>query len=185
VLSRRNHIDALAWVQVANQGHIYASHDRGESWAALAIVGGQYWSNLFVRDDGVYLLGTSSDGYAGEGSIAISRSTDSGATWQRQVPCINVSTCCFCSGGVRTGRRDLGACAKVPIVTRCPCASRSLCQPQTQQQAAMRRVPRRCWCRTAACGGDWSSGHLHTGQWQTITNKRMPSHGRVWSSHGP
>lgn len=65
--------------------HVYASHDRGESWAALAIVAGQYWSNLFVRDDGVYLLGTSSDGYAGEGSVAISRSTDSGVTWQRQV----------------------------------------------------------------------------------------------------
>lgn len=66
--------------------HIYASHDQGESWDALAMVPGQYWSNLYVRDDDVYLLGTSSDGYAGEGSVAISRSTDSGVTWQRQVP---------------------------------------------------------------------------------------------------
>jgi photosystem II stability/assembly factor-like uncharacterized protein len=70
---------------VANQVHVYASHDHGESWDALAVVPGQYWSNLFVRDDAVYLLGTSSDGYAGEGSIAISRSIDSGETWQRQV----------------------------------------------------------------------------------------------------
>ena len=79
--------------------HIYASHDQGESWAALAIVSGQYWSNLFIRDDGVYVLGTSSDGYAGEGSIALSRSTDSGVTWQRQVFCVNICAD-FCSMGL-------------------------------------------------------------------------------------
>lgn len=64
---------------------MYASHDKGETWAAVATVEGQYWSNLFVRDGDVHLLGTASDGYAGDGSITISRSSDAGLTWQRQV----------------------------------------------------------------------------------------------------
>ena len=98
--------------------HIYASHDQGESWAALAIVSGQYWSNLFIRDDGVYVLGTSSDGYAGEGSIAISRSTDSGVTWQRQVFCVNICAD-FCMHGAAYTQRGSTGFAKVSSVTPC------------------------------------------------------------------
>lgn len=64
---------------------MYASHDKGKTWRAIATVKGQYWSNLFVLSGHVYLLGTSSDGFAGDGSIAISRSTDTGRTWQRKV----------------------------------------------------------------------------------------------------
>ena len=159
--------------------HIY--FDQGESWAALAIVGGQYWSNLFVRDDGVYLLGTSSDGYAGEGSIAISRSTDSGVTWRRQV-LLRQSLCWLLQHGAAYTQRGSASQRSQRHNLACLPDCRSSCQPQTQQQAAMRRVPRRCWCRTAACGGDWSCGQPHTGR--TVTAAIMQARCLIRSLHG-
>lgn len=71
---------------------MYISHDRGISWAAMATVVGQYWSNLFVRGADVFLLGTTSDGITrGANAISLARSLDSGVTWQRMVTCVHAS----------------------------------------------------------------------------------------------
>jgi len=71
---------------------VYISHDRGISWAAMATVVGQYWSNLFVTGADVFLLGTTSDGITrGANAISLARSADSGVTWQRTVSCVHAT----------------------------------------------------------------------------------------------
>lgn len=55
---------------------IYASADRGQTWAKRAEVK-QWWSTLFVHRGGLYLMGTSK----AKGFCVIRRSTDGGRTW--------------------------------------------------------------------------------------------------------
>lgn len=55
---------------------IYRSTDRGSTWSARAEFPG-YWSNLFVHNGVLYLMGTS-DSY---GNLVIRRSIDAGLTW--------------------------------------------------------------------------------------------------------
>ena len=56
---------------------VFRSSDRGETWRQTAKFVGQWWSNLFVHQGDLYLLGTSREyGYA-----VIRRSTDGGETW--------------------------------------------------------------------------------------------------------
>jgi hypothetical protein len=56
---------------------VFASKDRGVTWARLTEIAGQWWSSLFVHNGELYLLGTSrQDGFA-----VIRRSTDGGRTW--------------------------------------------------------------------------------------------------------
>ncbi len=56
---------------------IYRSIDRGLSWTPIAKINGAFWSNLFVHNGQLYLLGTSRHyGYA-----VIRRSSDGGFTW--------------------------------------------------------------------------------------------------------
>lgn len=54
---------------------IYRSDDAGESWQFVTVVQGQYWSNLFVHRDDLYLMGTSPE------NVSIRRSEDGGHTW--------------------------------------------------------------------------------------------------------
>lgn len=60
-----------------DQGAIYRSEDRGETWSHLTDMVGQWWSGLFVHRGDLYTIGTTREyGYA-----AIRRSTDHGLNW--------------------------------------------------------------------------------------------------------
>lgn len=56
---------------------IFVSHDRGATWAKVAEVNDQFWSNLFVLKKHIYLMGTTAE----YGRIVIRDSDDNGATW--------------------------------------------------------------------------------------------------------
>ncbi len=56
---------------------VYRSEDNGISWMNTTHLMNAYWSNLFLHNGDVYLLGTSQQ----YGSIVIRRSTDGGFTW--------------------------------------------------------------------------------------------------------
>jgi arylsulfatase len=56
---------------------VYASADKGRTWAKRAEVTGQWWSSLFVHRGALYLMGTSK----ARGHCVIRRSTDGGKTW--------------------------------------------------------------------------------------------------------
>ncbi len=56
---------------------IYRSTDQGQTWTLSSVLFNQYWSNLFVHDDDVYILGTS----GGYNDLVIRKSTNGGATW--------------------------------------------------------------------------------------------------------
>ena len=63
---------------------VYESSDRGETWLRIACLDGQIWSNLFLWDDALYIMGTDHcDRYGGRlnGRIVIRRSEDGGQTW--------------------------------------------------------------------------------------------------------
>ncbi len=56
---------------------VFASRDRGRTWAHLADVHGMYWASVFVHGGAVYLLGVTHE----YGQIVICRSDDGGHTW--------------------------------------------------------------------------------------------------------
>lgn len=56
---------------------VFASHDRGQTWAPLARIDGQFWSTLFAHQGALYLIGTDRH----HGNAIIRRSTDGGRTW--------------------------------------------------------------------------------------------------------
>ncbi len=56
---------------------VYRSLDDGATWTNLTHISGAFWSNLFVHDGALYLLGASQQ----YGSIVLRRSVDGGATW--------------------------------------------------------------------------------------------------------
>jgi hypothetical protein len=56
---------------------IHRSTDGGLSWSPAAVINGAFWSNLFVHQDGLYLLGTTHQ----YGNPVIRRSNDGGQTW--------------------------------------------------------------------------------------------------------
>lgn len=60
-----------------DQSMIYRSLDRGQTWTKVTEMYGQWWSNLFMHQGELYMLGTTREyGYA-----VIRRSTDGGETW--------------------------------------------------------------------------------------------------------
>ncbi|QYY35029.1 sialidase family protein [Ruficoccus sp. ZRK36] len=61
------------------EGHtfIYRSDDRGESWEQIATIKPAFWSNLFVHNGALYLMGTTHH----HGLIVVRRSDDGGHTW--------------------------------------------------------------------------------------------------------
>ncbi|MFO0900155.1 MAG: sialidase family protein [Pirellulales bacterium] len=61
----------------ADRTRVFASSDRGQTWAPRAEIVGQWWSSLFVHRGDLYLLGTSRE----NGFCVIRRSTDGGRTW--------------------------------------------------------------------------------------------------------
>jgi hypothetical protein len=56
---------------------VFRSEDRGRSWQKAATIKGAFWSNLFVHDGHLYLLGVTRH----HGPIVIRRSDDGGRTW--------------------------------------------------------------------------------------------------------
>lgn len=56
---------------------VYKSINRGKSWNKISDIGGQFWSNLFVHNKVLYIMGT----WKHHGNLIIRRSDDGGFTW--------------------------------------------------------------------------------------------------------
>lgn len=56
---------------------VFRSSDKGKSWKKVAEINGQFWSNLFVHQNALYLMGC----WRHYGNIIIRRSPDNGDTW--------------------------------------------------------------------------------------------------------
>ena len=56
---------------------IFRSSDRGKSWSKISEINGQFWSNLFVHDNKLYLMGC----WKHHGNMIIRRSADGGKSW--------------------------------------------------------------------------------------------------------
>lgn len=59
------------------QTYIFRSVDRGQTWKRIAQIDGQFWSNLFVHNGKLHLMGTNKH----HGNLIIRRSEDGGFTW--------------------------------------------------------------------------------------------------------
>lgn len=57
--------------------YIYQSVDKGRTWLRISHINGQFWSNLFLINDTLYIMGTNKH----HGNLIIRRSTDGGKTW--------------------------------------------------------------------------------------------------------
>lgn len=56
---------------------IFISSDKGISWQQIATIDGQFWSNLFVMNGSVYIMGTNKH----HGNVVIRKSVDNGKSW--------------------------------------------------------------------------------------------------------
>ncbi|MEN8229391.1 MAG: sialidase family protein [Bacteroidota bacterium] len=56
---------------------VFRSTDQGKSWEKISEINGQFWSNLFVHQNALYIMGT----WKHYGDFIIRRSTDGGTTW--------------------------------------------------------------------------------------------------------
>jgi len=63
--------------QGRSRARIFRSADRGRSWEQTAEIDGQEWSQLFVRNKDVFIIGPETAG----GDIVIRRSSDGGRSW--------------------------------------------------------------------------------------------------------
>jgi hypothetical protein len=64
-----------------DQTRVFGSTDLGRSWEHLTDIEGQFWSNLFVHDGVLYIMGTDRR----FGNVIIRRSDDGGKTWTEPV----------------------------------------------------------------------------------------------------
>jgi len=60
-----------------NRTAVLGSSDRGKTWKHLTDIQGQWWSNLFVHNKALYIMGVNRR----YGQVVIRRSTDGGKTW--------------------------------------------------------------------------------------------------------
>ena len=56
---------------------IFKSSDKGKSWNKISEIKGQFWSNLFVHQDMLYIMGC----WKHHGNMIIRRSADGGKSW--------------------------------------------------------------------------------------------------------
>jgi hypothetical protein len=56
---------------------IYKSSDKGKKWKKISEINGQFWSNLFVYQNILYIVGT----WKQHGNLIIRRSLDGGISW--------------------------------------------------------------------------------------------------------
>ncbi len=61
---------------------VFRSSDRGKTWQKVAQINGQFWSNLFLHKNDLYIMGTNKH----HGNVVIRKSTDGGSTWTN--PCL-------------------------------------------------------------------------------------------------
>lgn len=59
------------------QTRIFSSIDKGKTWKQIASIDGQFWSNLFVNNGVLYIMGTNKH----HGNFIIRKSSDNGHTW--------------------------------------------------------------------------------------------------------
>ncbi len=64
---------------------IFRSVDNGKSWGKISEINGQFWSNLFVHNGALYIMGT----WKHHGNLIIRRSLDGGLTWSDPANNIN------------------------------------------------------------------------------------------------
>jgi hypothetical protein len=60
---------------------VFRSTNRGRSWEKISEIHGQFWSNLFVHKNILYIMGP----WKHHGNLIIRRSTDGGVTWSDPV----------------------------------------------------------------------------------------------------
>ncbi len=60
-----------------NHSVIFRSADRGTNWRKISELDGQWWSTLFVHQNALYIVGTTTE----YGNAVIRRSLDGGVTW--------------------------------------------------------------------------------------------------------
>jgi len=60
-----------------NRIAVFRSTDQGKTWQKLTDIKGQWWSNLFLHNGALYIMGTSGQ----YGNVVIRRSADAGRTW--------------------------------------------------------------------------------------------------------
>lgn len=58
---------------------VYKSTNKGRSWEKISEIDGQFWSNLFVHQNNLYIMGT----WKHHGNFIIRRSQDGGKTWSK------------------------------------------------------------------------------------------------------
>ncbi len=56
---------------------IFRSGDKGLTWQKISEINGQFWSNLFIHNDALYIMGT----WKHHGNLIVRHSGDGGATW--------------------------------------------------------------------------------------------------------
>lgn len=64
---------------------IFKSTDKGKSWKKISKIEGQFWSNLFVHQNVLYIMGT----WKHHGNFIIRRSLDSGISWSKPTDSTN------------------------------------------------------------------------------------------------
>ena len=57
--------------------YVFSSTDKGNTWNKIAGLDGQFWSNLFVHNGVLYIMGTNKH----HGNVVIRSSTDGGKIW--------------------------------------------------------------------------------------------------------
>ena len=57
--------------------YIFKSSDKGKSWEKISEIHGQFWSNLFLHNNLLYIMGT----WNHDGNFILRRSVDGGVTW--------------------------------------------------------------------------------------------------------
>ncbi|HPF04182.1 MAG TPA: hypothetical protein PLE95_13315, partial [Bacteroidales bacterium] len=64
---------------------VFRSNDKGKHWEKISEIQGQFWSNLFVHDDAVFIMGT----WKHHGNFIIRRSDNGGHTWSEPADSIS------------------------------------------------------------------------------------------------
>ena len=64
---------------------VFHSSDKGRSWNKIAEINGQFWSNLFVHRNDLYIMGT----WKHHGNLILRRSLDGGKSWSEPTDSIH------------------------------------------------------------------------------------------------
>ena len=57
--------------------YVFKSENKGKTWTKISKIEGQFWSNLFVHKNELYIMGT----FKEYGNVIIRKSVDGGLTW--------------------------------------------------------------------------------------------------------